>query len=601
MAPSPMAELIQQLRGIAIPRDGTGLTDGQLLENFISRHDEAALASLVQRHGPMVWGVCRRLLANHHDAEDAFQAAFLVLVRKARSVRPKEMVANWLYGVAHQTALKARATATIRKGRERQVAQMPEPEDRSQGSADRHQEWHELQPVLDEELSRLPDKYRAAIILCDLEGKTRKEAARQLAVPEGTVAGWVARARVLLARRVARRGVTLSAGALATTLAENVATAGVPDMVASNTIKAASALAAGQAGGLISANVAALTEGVVRAMFLTKLKLATTVLLCIGLVAMGIGWFSYANLATAQTGHREEAQPQNTAPLLEEGASRTPSTLPAEKKDKAFDDDGKAAVQPELRKMDGAWLVLSLVVNGHNVLAKDDGPKTFAVIKAGAMTTMRAGKTLNEAALKIDPTKTPWEIDITFTSGPSKGETLKGVCKLEDDRLTMCYTAGDSERPTDFNSKSGSNRSRIVYQRQKTGIPKDEPDDEQEASRQWLKDTPGTEVSGGYYPVRFESDGPKGELRLMPYQRNTSSLGGLKSNGGYPYIVSIAFTPKVRQQFERIGISDLESHLRGKNVRVRAKVASCWLADGKYPQQRLIVEDISQFDGVDGR
>lgn len=127
--------------------------------------------------------------------------------------------------------------------------------------------------------------------------------------------------------------------------------------------------------------------------------------------------------------------------------------------------------------------------------------------------------------------------------------------------------------------------------------------DEQEASRlwqQWLKEIPGTEQPGGYYAEQFESDGPKGELRLIPYQRNTSSIGGLKSNGGYRYIVSVALTPKVRQQFQRIGIADLESHLRGKNVQVRAKVAACWLADGKFPQMRLVVDDISQFEGVDG-
>src|SRR5262245_34406953 len=186
MTTNPMAELIQQLRRTVLLRDGAGLTDGQLLEAYITRCDEAALSALVLRHGPMVWGVCRRVLDNHHDAEDAFQATFLVLVRKATSVKPKEMVANWLYGVAHQTALKARATLSTRNGRERQVVEMPEP------SVAESARWDELLPVLDEELSRLPDNYRAVVVLCDLEGKTRKEAAQQLGIPEGTVGGWVA-------------------------------------------------------------------------------------------------------------------------------------------------------------------------------------------------------------------------------------------------------------------------------------------------------------------------------------------------------------------------------------------------------------------------
>jgi RNA polymerase sigma factor (sigma-70 family) len=149
----------------------------------------------------MVWGVCRRILGSYHDAEDAFQATFLVLVRRAASIVPREMVANWLYGVAHQTALKARATAARRRGRERHVTVMPEP------AVIERDLWRDLQPLLDEELSRLPDRYRAVIVLCDLEGKTRREAARQLDVPEGTVAGQLARARVLLAKRLAQRGV----------------------------------------------------------------------------------------------------------------------------------------------------------------------------------------------------------------------------------------------------------------------------------------------------------------------------------------------------------------------------------------------------------
>ena len=170
MATNQISGFIQRLRGVL--RDGAGLTDGQLLGDYLSRRDEAAIAALVRRHGPMVWGVCRRVLHNHHDAEDAFQTTFLVLVRKAASIASRELLANWLYGVAHQTALKARATAAKRKGRERQVTEMPEP------AVTQQDPWHDLQPLLDEELSRLPDKYRSVIVLCDLEGKTRKEVGR---------------------------------------------------------------------------------------------------------------------------------------------------------------------------------------------------------------------------------------------------------------------------------------------------------------------------------------------------------------------------------------------------------------------------------------
>src|SRR5262252_3042592 len=160
---------------------GDGLRDGELLGRYVDRRDDAALAALVNRHGPMVWGVCRRHLS-HHDAEDAFQATFIVLVRKAASIARREAVGNWLYGVAHQTALQARRSAARRRAREVQVTEMPDTE------AVQQDRWPDLQPLLDQELSRLPDHHRAVIVLSDLEGKSRKEVAQLLGLPEGTVA-----------------------------------------------------------------------------------------------------------------------------------------------------------------------------------------------------------------------------------------------------------------------------------------------------------------------------------------------------------------------------------------------------------------------------
>jgi RNA polymerase sigma factor (sigma-70 family) len=278
-----ISEVIQHFRATVLARDGAGLTDGQLLEAFISRRDEAALAALVRRHAPMVWGVCRRVLRHHQDAEDAFQATFLVLVRKATSVVPREMVANWLYGVAHQTALKAKATGARRIARERQVLNMSHHEVVEQGPSD------DLQLLLDRELSCLSASYRAVIVLCDLEGKTRKEAARQLGWPEGTVAGRLARARVQLARRLTRQGVVVSGGALAAFLAQGAASAGVPDAVLSSTIKVATLFAAWETSlpGPIAASVTALTEGMLKGMLLSKVKMALTAVLL--LAALGLG------------------------------------------------------------------------------------------------------------------------------------------------------------------------------------------------------------------------------------------------------------------------------------------------------------------------
>jgi RNA polymerase sigma factor (sigma-70 family) len=303
MATSPMSEVLQHLRSVVLLRDGAGLTDGQLLEDYLSRRDESALAALVRRHGPMVWGVCRRILPNYHDAEDAFQATFLVFVRKAGSIASRELLANWLYGVAHQTALKARATAAKRKKREKQVTKMPEPAVTEQDL------WRDLQPLLDEELSRLPDKYRAVIVLCELEGKTRKEAARQLGVPEGTVAGQLARARTMLAKRLARHGLAVSGGVLGVVLAQTAASACVPAPVVSTTIQTASLVASGQtAAGVISAQVAALTERVMKHMLLMKLKTAMVVLLVVGMVAFGAGLLTHPLRATAQQGQTDDPE-----------------------------------------------------------------------------------------------------------------------------------------------------------------------------------------------------------------------------------------------------------------------------------------------------
>jgi RNA polymerase sigma factor (sigma-70 family) len=280
MATSQVSEVGRQLRRAVLLREGAGLTDGQLLGCFLEHRDEDAFAALVQKHAPMVWGVCRRLL-NHHDAEDAFQAAFLVLFRKAGSVRPREMLANWLYGVAHQAALQARRTAARRGAREKQVTEMPEP------AAAEQDLWDDLRPLLDQEASRLPDKYRVVLVLCDLEGKTRREAARQLGLPEGTVGSRLARARTMLAKRLGRHGLPVTFGALAAVLTRNAASGGVPPSVVSSTIKAASLFAAGQAAGVISVKVAALAEGVLKTMLFTRLRAAVAVVLVLGFVATG--------------------------------------------------------------------------------------------------------------------------------------------------------------------------------------------------------------------------------------------------------------------------------------------------------------------------
>jgi RNA polymerase sigma factor (sigma-70 family) len=313
MATSRMSKVIHQLHSAAMRWEAVDLTDGQLLDAFVKRREQAALEVLVRRHAPMIWSVCRRILDNHHDAEDAFQATFLVLVRKAPSIMPREMVGNWLYGVAQQTARKARTTTAKRQARERQQTAMPETD------VTERELWSDLQPLLDKELSLLPDKYRVVIVLCDLEGKTRPETARQLGLPEGTVASRLARARTMLAKRLAPHAVgcvathpTVSGGMLAAVLSQEAAAGAVPTAVLVSTIKAVTSVAAGQAvAGVISVKVATLAEGVLKTMFLTKLKVASMVLVVMAVAAGGAGGLAYYAQATEPAITQAEAGPKN--------------------------------------------------------------------------------------------------------------------------------------------------------------------------------------------------------------------------------------------------------------------------------------------------
>jgi RNA polymerase sigma factor (sigma-70 family) len=295
MASTPMGRIVGHLRKVAVLHEGDRLTDAQLLESFLVGGEEVAFEALVRRHGPMILGVCRRVLQDRHDAEDAFQAAFLVFLRKAAAIGKRKSLASWLYGVAHRTALQARKKAAQRRAKERQA-------EMAQKHAAGDNPIQDMLPLLDQEMSRLPDKYRVPIILCDLEGKTRKAAAQQLDLPEKTLSTRLDRARAMLAKRLARHGTILSGGALAQTIAQNTASAAVPPALISSTVKIASLVVAGKTGATaaISAKVAALTEGVVKTMLLTKLKTMAVVLVVVTALGTGVGTVGHMALAENQ-------------------------------------------------------------------------------------------------------------------------------------------------------------------------------------------------------------------------------------------------------------------------------------------------------------
>jgi RNA polymerase sigma factor (sigma-70 family) len=300
--------ILQHIRRLAVGAEGRGLDDCQLLDRFLRLQDERAFEALVARHGPLVLGVCRRFLTNPLDVEDAFQATFLVLLRKAPSLGRRELVANWLYGVAYRTALKARSAAARRRIHEKQVSHLSSAVAQDEGLGEL-----DLGRTIDEEIKRLPTKYRLPIILCCLEGLTLREASRQLGWPVGTVSGRLARGRALMQRRLTRRGVTLSAAGVGTLLAEG-GQAAAPVTLVDSTIKAAAAMAATHtAGAVVSAPAAALTEGVIRAMFLTKLYIGLSVV-GIGVVGTGGGTLLYERFSSGSAGPQQAEAPRDRLP-----------------------------------------------------------------------------------------------------------------------------------------------------------------------------------------------------------------------------------------------------------------------------------------------
>ena len=274
--------------------------DAELLRRFARDRDEAAFASLLQRHGPMVFGVCRRLLPHAEDAEDAFQATFLVLARKAGAIASPAQLANWLYGVAYRVSLKVRVEATKRRAKERQVMPVV-----AQEGPD--ELWSDLRPVLDAEVSRLPEKPRTAFVLCYLEGRTNEEAAGLLGCPVGTVMSRLSTARERLRAGLTRRGIVVPAAVFAAELTRQTLAAAAPAPLAEKTLLLASGHAA-------SAKIATLVEGVLHAMFWNKAMKACGLSLLVLTLLTGTGLSLFAWQAGADDVAQGKEPPQAAKP-----------------------------------------------------------------------------------------------------------------------------------------------------------------------------------------------------------------------------------------------------------------------------------------------
>jgi RNA polymerase sigma factor (sigma-70 family) len=299
--------VLGHIRRLATTPTAAGMTDAQLLDQFLLRHDQVAFAALVARYGPLVQKVCWRVLHHAQDVEDAFQATFLVLARNAASIRKRQNLASWLHGAAYRTALRARRDANRRQHHEQEARRMP-PRQPPLDAA-----WRELQTLLDEEIANLPDKYRVVFVLCCLECKNKHDVAGQLGLKEGTVSSRLAHARKLLQQRLTRRGLTLSVVLGAVAVSEKSSQAALSAQLVRATTKAALAFRA-KAAETVSTNVTNLAEGVNKAMTIAKFKTATVILLAAGFLAAGAGVLTRRHASA-------ESEPKRAAPSHETAAA----------------------------------------------------------------------------------------------------------------------------------------------------------------------------------------------------------------------------------------------------------------------------------------
>jgi RNA polymerase sigma factor (sigma-70 family) len=318
MANIPINTLVQLLRRATDDRRGADWTDGELIQRFRDARDEAAFALLLHRHGPLVLGVCHRILHNPHDAEDAFQATFLLLVRKPHTIVKLGSVASWLHGVAHRVAVRLKEDIARRRQRERQACRPP--------ASDLLKEivWCDLRAILDEEVQRLPARCREPFVLCYLEGKTNAEAARLLGCPKGTVQSRLMRARELLRTALARRGLILSGSLLATMLPQPTAAPAASAELIASTLRMALAPTgpAAVAAGAISARVLMLAEGALGPTVLSKLKIAVGLCLLAGVLVAGVGGDGAGTIPVPATAAVVEPAQADKASAAEEGVDR---------------------------------------------------------------------------------------------------------------------------------------------------------------------------------------------------------------------------------------------------------------------------------------
>jgi RNA polymerase sigma factor (sigma-70 family) len=422
-------QLREVVHGLRQRADQPATADVELLRRYTAG-DEAAFELLVWRHAALVLGVCRRVLHHAQDAEDAFQATWLALARRARSVGQRGSVAGWLYQVACRIALRARARAVRRAAQEQPLAGPL-----ADASADpaAQASGQELRQVLDEQLGRLPERFRAVFVLRCLAGLSGPEAARELGCPVGTVESRLARARDRLRTALVQRGFTVPAALIAAWSFDALAERAPAALVAAAVRGAAASITQPAA---VSTEAALLAEGVLRTMLLTRFRnIATLVVVVLALA--GVGW--YGARAGTQT---DEPTPQAKEEKATQRLQKLKKTaeLEGEWRLEKADVGGKASPDIGWLKSELRW-----VIRGDSITIQRFGQSTIGTIK-------------------VNVSKSPREIDIRLIEGPVPGERVyRGIYKREDVRLTVCYAAPGEPRPTEFATKAGSSAMLAVF------------------------------------------------------------------------------------------------------------------------------------------
>jgi RNA polymerase sigma-70 factor (ECF subfamily) len=411
----------------------------------MARHDEGAFAALMARHGPMVLAVCRRVLRDAHEAEDACQATFLVLARKAGSVRRPELLANWLFGVAYRAARKAQRQAARHGARAVRCAAM-----RSTDSLPDNVVWEDLRPVLDAELDRLPDKFRAPVVLCYLEGLTTEEAGHRLGCPLGTILSRLSRARAKLRKRLLRRGLALSAGLLGILLAQQGAAS---EPLAVEFIHATTSAACAFAWGRpimtkgLSGNSTVIAGALLRGMFLAKIRNATLCFVGAGLILIVLAWSLLPGRA-ATAG----------------GASGVAGGDPGQDGDPNNNDPGRPgpAVKENQNDKDllqGEWQGTTIEMPGEILqIGPDKGiAYHFDGDNVKVVCSLFAGWS-GDYVLRLDSQAQPKRLDLLVKEKDGRvreNDGLVGIYELDGDNLRFCLAAPRDGRPTEFIAKRG--------------------------------------------------------------------------------------------------------------------------------------------------